>query len=312
MPLKKFPRWHRIGDTLAAAIGLAAMIVLLASDHTDSVIPNNIAVAEAVQASKATATEKDTRVDAQDLIFFLEQMQGGLGDFSNVVEFGKEWYVTDETDFKTPTPTPIDGDLFYYLDDQRVYIYPSEERIAVIFRESATKAEREGFLSDHPDLANFIDESTDSNLIRIELSRTIPWPELKALIQMLAEDSRVSFVSPVFIQSGESMISPVFVVRFLPEVTVEQINNLNDLYNVEFDPGRPPGLYGRYLLRPRNTRTAMEVLDVANLYHENELTEYSHPSFRFDALFAKDYSGKYNIYNATNDIGYDPLQLFYH
>lgn len=183
----------------------------------------------------------------------------------------------------SPTATPVDPELFYYSDNRKIYLTPSQERIAVAFKEGISELEKEEFLTDYQDLQSFIDDAAlPGGLIRIKLSRLIEWLELKVLLDYWSQDSRIQFDTPVFETSNnvEMLLSETFSVRFMPEVTDEQIDEFNEIHSVMIvESGRPPHRGGWFLLRPIMVGNAQGVLELANLYYESQLTEFSVPNF---------------------------------
>ncbi|MCA9442328.1 MAG: S8 family serine peptidase, partial [Candidatus Omnitrophica bacterium] len=202
--------------------------------------------------------------------------------------------------------------LFYHYQGGRIYLTPSLKRIAVRFAEDVNDALKENFLSINQNLDYFVDGPSGADeLVRIQLKQVPDIASLEAVITDLSTDTRVSYITPVFERStkNDSMLTDSFVVKFLPEVTDKQIEAMNNYFDVEFDPRRPPGLYGRFLLKPRNARTAREVLKIVNLYHESSLTVYSSPDFRhLNLLFSSpddtDYSKQWHLNNTGQPPAY--------
>lgn len=178
-----------------------------------------------------------------------------------------------------------DPELFYYYFDAKVALTPLADRVGIVLRSGTDQSDRDQFLEDHPWLGGFIDEaSPPSGLLRLNLKLEAGWSVMRMLLGILSQDHRVSYVTPVFEAAGHPdpgpMLTDTFIVKFNADVTDEQIDALNEANDVEIiESGRPAHRHGRFLLKPKLLHNALEVLRLANLYNENDLTEYSTPNF---------------------------------
>lgn len=213
----------------------------------------------------------------------------GMGDVStpthtpNETDFRTPTYTPDQTGPSTPTPTPVDSDLFYYSESVKIYLTPSDVVIGVAFQQEVDEGERLSFLSDYSELSTFIDvEPLPSGLFQIALRESTPWNRMRALLSTVSEDTRVLIVSPLFQAPGTAgmLLTPTWIVRARPGASTEQVESFNREHDVSVVSitDFPPERY--YILTRIGVRNALDVLALANLYHDSPFFDWSTPNFQ--------------------------------
>lgn len=222
----------------------------------------------------------------------------------------------------SPTATPVDPELYYYYFNDTIYLTPSKKVVGLYFSAETTQEEAERFIGEHPDLESFLypDLWPSDYPCRIDLNREIDWVELKVLLDLWAQDSRVDYVSPTFeVYCSPSIINyeaitDSFIVKFLPHVSEEEIDALNHAHGIEViePPGDSERHKNRYVLKPMEFNNTLQILHEANVYQETGLAEYSVPSFQGGVcLFsytARSHSLQGEGINNTSAVDGDPNQ----
>jgi subtilisin family serine protease len=126
-------------------------------------------------------------------------------------------------------------------------------------------------------IVGFLDEE---NLIDGFVACTLSTVEgYNAFLDSLRVVSGIQLVEPFYLtQSGNPLcVGEGFCVKFREAVSYEQIDSINDLYNV---------VIGRVRIGQEKTftllntlSTGLGVVELANIYHELAEVEYSHPDF---------------------------------
>jgi subtilisin family serine protease len=105
-------------------------------------------------------------------------------------------------------------------------------------------------------------------------------PQAKTAVSALLRDEAVEYVTPAFHQSPENadlmFVTDRFLVQFKPEITWEQITQLNEQQGVEvvLPLGYAPNGYLLRVLDP-----SQSAITVANLYYESGWTVFAHPEW---------------------------------
>lgn len=215
----------------------------------------------------------DSRVDAEDLLILLSQWRASRAEAEEPIH------------------------LFYYYRNNKIELTASETSIGVAFRDVVSASDRIQFLEDHPSISAFVDAATvNQKIYRMTLRDPLSINRLLDFLNNLAEDSRVEYVTPEFpLQFSEIYLDNTFHVKFNPAVTDETIEALNEANSIRIiETGRLIQNGGVFRLAPSEMgvysfhwRNAVTSLFLANLYHENPLTEFASPNYHFTNLFSK-------------------------
>lgn len=178
---------------------------------------------------------------------------------------------------------------FYYSGGRKIPLRRDPNRVAVRYQEAAALGAAEyDTLADTRQAderaAGAVDrlELPQRNLVIISLApdATRSLGAAPAVSDSLAGRPDVEFVTPVYHEPDEDLqLIPTdqFNVRFRPDVTPDQIAQLNAASGVEV-VSQSEWSPQEYKLRVANP-SARSVVDVANAYYESELTEWSEPDF---------------------------------
>ena len=173
----------------------------------------------------------------------------------------------------------------YYAGDEKVEVTPSTAYVAVQASAEASKsalieaaANVKGLRPTHeaPEVIEPLD------VLLLPLEEEAGADALDAAAGALASEPGVERTLPVFQMPGgerdEAMVLiPRFRAQFKPGVTREQVDALNAEHGVEVVAEGDLGP-GSYLLRVR-PEAGKDALDLSNLYHESDLTEYAEPDW---------------------------------
>lgn len=121
-----------------------------------------------------------------------------------------------------------------------------------------------------------------TNPIASPMGRIAPVETLMRSLRALTQESTVEFATPAYRTSPQSQnlmfVTNRLIVQFKSSVTAEQIQTLNTQYGVRTIETLGYGKNG-YVLELLEHEPARSVVEVANLYYESGLTEFSHPDF---------------------------------
>ena len=176
-----------------------------------------------------------------------------------------------------PTPKPPQTeDDFYFSNGEKIPITIALNQIGIVANEGVASEQIEAFASE----------------LGLELIREVSESMfILGLSQPLKRDFLTNFTREVK-RRGEQLLreaglvigdlTPMlltdeFIALFNPEVTQEQIDELNRSNNVEI-VSPDPFVKNQYLFRVIEA-TRVDALGMANQYHESPLTKFSHPNF---------------------------------
>ncbi|NOZ26419.1 MAG: S8 family serine peptidase [Chloroflexi bacterium] len=180
-------------------------------------------------------------------------------------------------------------ETFYYAGGRKIPLQRDPERYAVRYREPevTTRSARSAVESEREEAeraAGAVErvEVPRRNLVilRCQTVTTRNAEGKTAHPEDLAHRSDVEFVTPVYRETTQGLqLIPTdeFNVRFKPDVTPEQIAELNAQYDVEI-VRQSKWSPQEYILRVTNPQER-SVIDVANAYYESGLTEWAEPNF---------------------------------
>lgn len=180
----------------------------------------------------------------------------------------------------TPVVTTSTGvNFYYYADGQRHQLTPSVNQIAVRIKPDVGNAQTSQMFS-------AVTGDSVADVLEIPNPRltvlTTTGQDTKALLKasdMLRQSDFVAFAHPLFIfEDGTRFaLTDEFIVQFKPDIERVQIDSFNAAHHVEIVE-ETSWAANNYILRVTPV-SDLEVLDMANLYHESVLTEYAEPNF---------------------------------
>lgn len=170
---------------------------------------------------------------------------------------------------------------YYYAGDQKITLTPSTQVVAVQFSSEADVQARTMAIETTEGVESLqaAEEIEPFGIVLLPIRQSVS--EQQAATTLAAQPV-VRQTVPVFqMPDGEPdelmIVPPQFRVQFKPAVSEAEINHLNQQQKVEVIAKDDLGP-NSYLLRPTSEAT-QDALDLANLYHESDLTEYAEPDF---------------------------------
>jgi len=168
---------------------------------------------------------------------------------------------------------------FYYSNGQKVSISVSKTSIGLLVKDTVT-AEQIKALSDSLELMLLYEYT--GGIFVFSIKDTLP---RMALVQLAREiksagERLIAQTGLVITPAGAEtplIGSDEFIVKFLPNVQREEIDAFNQANAVEIISANP-FVPNQFLVRVTE-ESRFDVLQMANRYHENILTEFSHPNF---------------------------------
>lgn len=172
------------------------------------------------------------------------------------------------------------GDYYYYSDNRRINLDETDNMIVVqIAKDQRTKLKQ--FLSDFPAIHLKATLNEERGLFWLEIFANTKI-EIERILQKLQQNVNVVRLIPTFLRinpgNGEVakfIMTDEFHVKFYPSVTRNEVENMNQKYDVEI---LNVSKYNEYLLRVAES-SKYTTLELANIYHENGLTIWSLPNF---------------------------------
>jgi len=164
-------------------------------------------------------------------------------------------------------------EYFYYSDHKKIPLAPSSDHIALRFKTGKKYHISKRF----PSLVLPTKEKDlkKNRLVVFNLQTNLTNADVKKLKQGLSRDPSVELVVPVFTAPGASMIvTDEFIVQFAPNISPNDIADLNNIYGVEIVK-KVTWSKNTYILRVLNG----DALDMANTFHELEEVIFAHPDF---------------------------------
>ncbi|NDJ85251.1 MAG: S8 family serine peptidase, partial [Chloroflexi bacterium] len=195
------------------------------------------------------------------------------------------WATPSQFSTPTPTGTPEVPDYFYYYQDQKIPLVLSTEWIAVRFGTNDPAARQQavaqtsalmGNVTDGPEYASF-------EITLVPLAEGIDQRSVEALLAAgPAEDvTAIEAIFPVFAapdyDGGLLILTDEFIARFAEDRDEDQIAAFNTANGVEAIAALE-GLDNTYVLRVTDD-SALNALDMANFYHDSNMTVYAEPNF---------------------------------
>jgi thermitase len=171
------------------------------------------------------------------------------------------------------------SERFYYVGDEQVVLTPSTAYVALQMKPGTDKA---AVL----DTVSAMDGAQPEEALDLVQFHVILVPTEEGAAESAAEvleaGPGVEGTMPIFQMPGGNrdevlILTQNFRVQFKAGVGEEEVKQLNDTNNVEVIAKDDLGP-NSYLLRV-TSKSKMDALDMANLYHENNLTDYAEPDF---------------------------------
>ena len=176
------------------------------------------------------------------------------------------------------------AERYYFAEDEKIPLKLSTSVIAVQFSSEADEAARTAAVDKTEGIESLaVGEVLEPFGITLIPTSTGATEEMvTASADALTAESGVEGTIPVFqIPDGESdevmILIPQFRVQFKPDVSEADIEKLNKKHGVEVVDKDDLGP-NSYLLRV-TPKSKQDALDLANLYHEDDLVEYAEPDW---------------------------------
>ncbi len=192
-------------------------------------------------------------------------------------------------------------EYYYYGNGNKIYLSKSEKFISVQFDsnnlleiEGAAnlagfqlkqniKPEKNIMLLEHNSMNNI---NTSLNYLREEIEVIRSFPSFYSI-------NRVSG----HVDTSYLFLTDEFILKFVDNLSTSKIDSINSLFGVEILGFNE---YNEYHLRINDT-SLYSTLEIANIYYENNLTEWSHPNFfteiRFDNIADPLFTNQWHLQN---------------
>jgi subtilisin family serine protease len=213
------------------------------------------------------------------------------------------------------------AERFYYVGNDQITLQPSTAFVAVKRRMDADRSAVAQAVARTAGIETLeVGEELDPfDIVLVPTVRDAQAATVEASNRALAQEESIEGTLPVFqIPDGASdevmILTPQFRVQFKPEVNTEAIDAFNQQHKVEVIAGddlEP----NNYLLRPMAS-SDKDALDLANLYHESDLTEYAEPDWVYqvkkldvsdsEALLSRELSVSFDEVEHTNGHAVEP------
>ncbi|MBV7335318.1 S8 family serine peptidase [Chloroflexi bacterium TSY] len=180
------------------------------------------------------------------------------------------------------------SERFYYVDEQKIVLTPSEQVVALLVSSEASKTEVLTALDRQNGQQSFVTNASEVieqfNLVLLPTATDVTESSISASVATLMSEPLVERQLPVFQvpdggQDEIMVLVPHFRVQFKAEVSEEDIEQFNTAHNAEVVAKNDLG-HNSYLLCV-SASSGSDALDLANAYHESELTAYAEPDWVF-------------------------------
>ncbi len=170
-----------------------------------------------------------------------------------------------------------DSTFWYYVDSEKIYLPLATDAVTIVFDDNLTNFERNGVTEDINELAPraALRGITQPELAFVELITEVDQTDLLNLLNDLQAQPGIRQANPVFaLPNARLTMTDRFITRFKPHVQMEDVEVFNKVNNVEIVMATR--LPNTFILR---VGAGLNTLDVANLYHESDITIYATPDF---------------------------------
>ncbi|MFB0534792.1 MAG: S8 family serine peptidase [Anaerolineae bacterium] len=181
-------------------------------------------------------------------------------------------------------PSGQTGALFYYADGQRIPLTPSPGEIALRFKAGASQDQKRQVFGS---LGVSTEAGRRDNILEIPNPRLtimqvglVGAAQIQSLAAELSPQPQVEFAHPLFVFDNDDTklaLTDEFLVQFKAGVSRAEIQALNARHGVEIVE-ETFWADNNFTLRV-TPASDLDVLAMANLYHESPLTEYAGPNF---------------------------------
>jgi len=183
---------------------------------------------------------------------------------------------------KNPVESEPELNFYYYYYDEKIQLNLSKDKITVKFNEDVYTETKNNIIQQDSALDKILEAPTlPYGLQLVKVKEGIKESEVLAAINRMNGFDEIRYSIPVFLPPQQPHLELVlfdeFITRFHLDVTKEQIKALN-LKNDVAIVSESPSRHNRFLLRVLNPKS-ISSLDMANSYHENDLTQYAGPNF---------------------------------
>lgn len=198
-------------------------------------------------------------------------------------------------------------EYYYYGNRQKIYLTKSEQFVSVQFGDS-NYSEIEKAVN----LSGLILEQNIKPEKSIMLLGLNSFSQIDTALNYLSNKIEVIRNFPSFhsiMQRGGQpdtfhiFLTDEFIVKFFDNTSVSEIDSINELFDVEILGSNE---YNEYHLSIKET-SAYSTLELANIYYESNLTEWSHPNFlteiRFDNINDPLFQYQWNLLNVGQEGG---------
>jgi subtilisin family serine protease len=172
-----------------------------------------------------------------------------------------------------------DTGFWYYHENQIIQLQWATNQIAVVFKNNLKTIDKPSTLASLDRTVSIAEvaELTYPEMTLLQLDPDISRYSFLQSLDDLRADPSVNYAFPVFGQGDARMIlTDQFMVQFKSSTTLDSIQTYNHENNVTVV--KELSLPNTYLMQAGDS---LDVLAVANRYHESELTVYSEPDFVF-------------------------------
>lgn len=178
----------------------------------------------------------------------------------------------------TAAPPPEQQD-FFFLENEKIPVTIRMDEVGVVARDNVTSSQLQDFLSGSQ--LKLIAEYPESIFI-FGLPGNFSRPAIVNLSRTIASEAVQLFAYAGFTATPQGAEAPLivtdeFIAKFGENITAEQIASFNEDNGVEIV--KPDPLVKNQFLLKVTEASPFNALDMANRYHESNLTVFAHPNF---------------------------------
>ncbi len=169
------------------------------------------------------------------------------------------------------------ANFFYYYQDQPQYLNLDNKNITLITTLLKSEEELRDELQQFTGLAIDRVRNTISQFdFQLVFSQDLSESDLFDVLNQINTLSYIDMAGPVLLYDNiQQGVTNLFTVRFREQVTEQQIETLNDQYDVEIMRRKP----NRIFLMKVDKSTELNGLSVSNIYYDSGLVEWAEPNF---------------------------------
>ncbi|MGH1364650.1 MAG: S8 family peptidase [Calditrichia bacterium] len=178
------------------------------------------------------------------------------------------------------------SDNFYFAEEEKIELSPSKNYVALKINNESDISQLKGVVEKCKGLQNgeSAEELNSFDVMLVGVDTDASDEVVSEATSVLTEEDGVESLFPVFqMPNGDPdelmILVPQFRVQFKSDAQEAEINDLNEKYKVEIVEKDDLGP-NSYLLRV-TPKSKHDALELANIYHQSELTEYSEPDWLY-------------------------------